>query len=576
MKKFSCLVLAGFLVSTLAAVLVLRDRTVPGTTLPGAATGDEGLSQSCTVILVGRAASVDGSVFTTHAADCGVCDWTFHYVPAADHQPGQRRPVYNIGQIRTWPPAEGGKWEMIKKDPTGLELPQPAHTFGYLHGVFGYMNDQQLAMGESTIGNARRLTNPTPVPKLNITMLTLLAMERCKTAREAIKLMGTLAEKYGYGYLDGGEMLAVADSQEAWIFEIMPVGPLWKPDSGKPGAAWAARRVPDDQVSVCPNESRIGEIDLSRPDLFMASPNYKALAVENGLYDPRGGKPFSWKSAYAPAEGSAATNARRSRMWRFFNLVAPSLGLKPDLPNMDYPFSVRPDKKLSVADVMAITRDKSQGTPFDPVQGIRGGPLANPNIYKGTRLISISAAEYTTITQTRNWLPSPVGGILWLAFGAQDTSCYIPLYAGITALPSSFSAGDHWEFSRDSARWAFDYVDYHTQAVYSQAIQDVREAQVGHEQTSLARLRDIDLEAAEKFKTSPAEAAALLTKFCLANAEGVIKAWWKLGDDLLVKYNHLGFYEPANRSRDRSKPQAVPLWERAVKMVDVLTESSDK
>jgi dipeptidase len=572
MKKFCCLVLAGFMVSALLALLVFRDHSLPGAPPPEATTGDEGPSQNCTVILVSRAASADGSVFTTHAADCGVCDWTFHCVPAADHQPGENRPVYNIGQIRTWPPAEGGKWDMIKKDPTGLELPQPAHTFGYIHGVFGYLNDQQLAIGESTIGNARRLTNPTPGPKFNITMLTLLAMERCKTAREAIKLMGALAEKYGYGYLDGGEMLAVADPEEAWVFEIMPVGPLWKPDSGKLGTAWAAQRVPDGQVSVCPNESRIGEIDLSRPDMFMASANYMALAAENGLYDPRSGKPFSWKSAYAPAEGSAATSARRSRMWRFFNLVAPSLGLKPDLPNMDYPFSVKPDKKLSVADVMTLTRDKSQGTPFDPVRGIRGGPFGNPNIYRGARLISISTAEYTVITQTRNWLPSPVGGILWLSLGAQDTSCFIPFYAGITALPASLSVGDHWEFNRDSARWAFDYVDYHTQAVYNLAIQDVREAQARLEQASLARLKDIDLKAAENFKASPAEAAALLTEFCLANAEGVINAWWKLGDDLLVKYNHLGYYQAAKRSRDRTKPQAVPLWEKAVKMVDALTE----
>ncbi|MCK7481330.1 MAG: C69 family dipeptidase [Candidatus Moduliflexus flocculans] len=148
---------------------------------------------------------------STHAADCGVCDFTWRHVPAADHKPAEKRKLYHIDQIRTWPPAEGGKWAMVLKDPAGVEIPQVAHTYGYHHAVFGYMNDQQLAIAESTIGNVRKLDNPTPTPATNITMLTLLAMERCRTAREAIRLMGALAEEYGYGYNDGGEMLAVSD-----------------------------------------------------------------------------------------------------------------------------------------------------------------------------------------------------------------------------------------------------------------------------------------------------------------------------------------------------------------------------
>ena len=532
--------------------------------------------ENCTVIMVGRDASTDGSVFATHAADCGVCDWTFHHVPAAEHKPGQTRPVYNIDQIRTWPPSQGGKWAMIKQDPSGLELPQPPHTYGYIHGVFGYMNDQQVAIGESTISNVRRLTNSTPTPKLNVTMLTLLAMERCRTAREAIKLMGTLAEKYGYGRLDGGEMLAVSDAEEVWVFEIFPVGPLWKPGSGKPGAVWAAQRVPDDEVAVCPNESRIGVIDLKKPDYFLASPNHMSCAIEQKLYDPKSCKPFSWKHAYSPSEGSAAQSARRSRLWRFFNIVAPSKNLRTDLPNMDFPFSVKPDKKLSVSDVMAITRDKSQGTPFDPVRGIRGGPFANPNFYRGTRLISAPNVEYTTITQTRGFLPSPVGGIVWLAFGAQDTSCFVPLYAGITDVPASFKVGDHWEFNRDSARWAFDYVDFHAMPVYSHAIEDVKEARAKYEQSVVARIPEVDKAIMARFERSAQEAAGYMTGFCLANAEEVVKAWWKLGDDLLVKYNHLGYYDAAKRVRDRAKPQPVELWQKAVGMLDAFTEPAER
>ena len=251
----------------------------------------------CTVIMVGKDASTDGSTMATHAADCGTCDWTWRKVPAADHKPGEMRKLYRISQTRAWPPREGSKWDLIQKDPTGVEIPQPAHTFGYMHGVFGYMNDQQLAMGESTIGNARKLDNPTPGAKTNISMLTLLAMERCRTAREAVRFMGGLAETYGYGDVDGGEMLAVADPREVWIFEIMSVGPLWTPASGKPGAVWCAQRVPDGEVSVCPNESRIGEIDLGNAEFFLASPNVVACAVENKLFDPAAGKPFNFKRA---------------------------------------------------------------------------------------------------------------------------------------------------------------------------------------------------------------------------------------------------------------------------------------
>ena len=271
---------------------------------------------ACTVIMVGKDASTDGSVMSTHAADCGVCDFIWRHIPAADHKPTEKRRLYNIDQIRTWPPAEGGKWAAVLKDPTAVEIPQAPHTYGYHHSIFGYMNDQQLAIGESTIGNVRKIGNSTPTPATNITMLTLLAMERCRTAREAIKFMGALAEQYGYGYHDGGEMLAVSDPQEIWVFEIMPVGPLWTPQSGKPGAVWAAQRVPDDQVAVCTNESIIGELDLANADSSMASAHVESYAIEAGLYDPKSGKPFSWKKAYSPTDGGAAsTGGRRSRTY---------------------------------------------------------------------------------------------------------------------------------------------------------------------------------------------------------------------------------------------------------------------
>ncbi len=532
--------------------------------VPANAEGDDIFAEhpeGCTVIMVGKKASVDGSVMSTHTCDCGFCDWTFRYVPSADHEPGAVRKIYHISQYVTWPPDEGLKWEKYKDNYIEVDIPQVSRTYAYIHGMFGYMNENQVAIGESTIGTHEKMKNPTPTAVLDLTMLTMLGMEQAKTARDAIKIMGSLAEKYGYGFHDDGEMLAISDPNEIWIFEIMPVGPLWTPKSGEPGAIWCAQRIPDDHVSVCPNESRIGEIDLKNPDYFMASSNVISYAVKHGYYDPESGKPFSWKKAYSPTNASAvSTKGTRARMWRFFDLVAPSQKFDPSTANMDFPFSVKPDKKLSVQDVMNLTRDKYQGTPFDPAAGLRGGPFGNPNYhprpvkvegksYNTPRTISVNRAEYTTVTQCREWLPHPIGGIVWLAFGAQDTSCYMPLYIGINEIPRSFQIGDHWEFNRESARWAFDYVDFHTLVAYSHAIEDVQKAQEKWEASAVEKTPVIDQFALELHKKNPATAVSFLTDYCLNNANRAIHAWWKLGDDLLVKYRGLSIYNKETRKR---------------------------
>jgi dipeptidase len=256
------------------------------------------------------------------------------------------------------------------------------------------------------------------------------------------------------------------------------------------------------------------------------------------------------------------------RLWRFFDLVAHSQKLSPETPNMDLPFSVKPEKKLSVYDVMQMTRDKCEGTIFDPARGLQGGPFANPNFlpygfelegqkYNTSRVIGVNRAEYVTVTQSRGWLPNPVGGIVWLGFGAQDTSCFMPFYIGVTEIPRSFEVGDHWIFSRDSARWAFDYVDFHTQVLYSYAIQDVRAAQLKWEKSAVDKTAKIDDWALKLHLSDPAETRQFLTEYCLNNASSVINAWWELGDKLLVKYDHLWIYDAQTRKRQALK---LPDW----------------
>jgi len=530
--------------------------------------------EACTVVIIGKKASADGSVIVTQTADCGMCDWSWRYVAPADHEPGSKRKIYWFSQFETSPPSKGYHWDDYEHKLNGLEIDEVPHTYGYLHGMFGYLNENQVAFGESTIGCRRQLRNSTPSAKFDITMLTMIAMERAKTARDAIQIMGDLATQHGYGHTDGGEMLAVSDPKEVWIFEIMPVGPLWMPESGKPGAIWCAQRVPDDHVSTCPNESRIGEIDLNDKDHFMASENVITQAIEMGLYDPDQGEPFSWKKAYSPTQGSAAsTRGSRARLWRFMDLVAPSQGYSAETPNTDFPFSVKPDKKISVTDVFAILRDNYEDTEFFTARGIRGGPFQNPNYtfrrvtvdekrYSNSRSIGMNRSEFTTVIQTRDWLPNPIGGILWLSLGSLNTNCFIPFYTGVNRIPKSFQFGDHWEFDRRVARWAFDYTDFHTQVVYSYAIRDVREAQKKWEVSAVDRTRDIDAKAQELYKTSPEKAKEYLTEYSCNNANSVVNAWWKLGDDLLVKYNHFGMYNVENRRMGRL--QYPEEWIRAL------------
>jgi dipeptidase len=523
----------------------------------------------CTVVMVGKKASIDGSVISTHTCDCGLCDWTWRYVPPADHASAATRKIYYFDQFFAEPPNKGLRWDAIDDNFNGLEIPQVSHTYGYLHGAFGYINDNQVALGESTIGCREQMQNNTSAPKFDITMLTMIAMERAKTAREAIQIMGELAEKYGYGHTDEGEMLSLSDPNEVWIFEVMPVGPLWTPESGKSGAVWCAQRVPDDHVSVCPNESRIGEIDLNNKDYFMASANVMSFAIEQKLYDPKSGKPFNWKRAYSPSEFSAASsNGSRARLWRFFDLVAPSKKFSPDTPNMDLPFSIKPEKKYSVSDVIWMLRDKFDGTQFYTARGLQGGPFENPNMlpygftldgkkYNTSRCIGVNRAEYVTVIQCRDWLPNPIGGLIWLGWGAQDTDCFMPFYQGVTKIPESFKIGDHWTFDRKSARWAFDYVDFHTQVVYSHAIKEVRKMQEKWEKPLLERAPEIDQYALQLYNKSPEQARQYLTDYCLNTANLVINAWWELGDELLVKYNHLWYYDIQERKR---KPLEYPEW----------------
>jgi dipeptidase len=543
--------------------------------------------EMCTAGGVGMNATADGSIITFQSADCGVCDPRLLYVPAADHQPGEMRVLRIVPQVSGGGPIE----EVIEATP--YAIPEVAHTYAYFKGVFGHMNEHQLGISESTRGAVGAVNNPEGL--FCVTELSMIAMERCTTAREAVALMGELAEKYGFHGYSAGEMLFVSDTKEVWIWEIYRPGPLWSPDAatgmdptGRLGCAWVAQRVPDNQICVMPNLPRIGEVDLNDSDNFMASANLFSLAEELGLWDSGSGVPFDARFAYGNKNASA-------RLWNLYRILAPSqFGDMPFSDDLrDYPFSFVPDKKLSALDIAQLFRDSAEGTEFDNTVGLAAGPWGNPQHYGATRLAPTPRTEYTDITQSRSWLPDPIGGILWWGVDNGHTGVFVPLHVGITEVPESYAIGSHHEFTRDSAWWAFNFVNNWATINWANMYPVIKELRDDIEGAQMAFLPTIEAEAlaiyqrgggavdcASKCDTkcrkgqgskcyercynrcsyrngprAEQQAREYLTAYCVDNAELVVSAWWDLADYLMCNYDD-GIYPQV----DGQRPMPSQEW----------------
>ncbi|MDD5635493.1 MAG: C69 family dipeptidase, partial [Atribacterota bacterium] len=379
----------------------------------------------------------------------------------------------------------------------------------------------------------------------DIVELQRIALERASTAREAVQIMGTLAEEYGY-YI-GGECITVIDPDEVWVFEIYGPGALWKPGSDRPGCVWVAQRVPDGEIFVCANRSRIGEVDLDDTDNFMASPNIFSLAEEMDLWDKDSGEPFKVYETYGYKDYSTY-NARRE--WRVLDLVAPSLELDPWMER--YPFSVKPDEKINAQDIMAINRDHYEGTEFDLTKGLEAGPFGTPNRYptpgsqnpEGSagweRAISLFRTNFSTVVVARKDMPSWVGGLTWFAYDAPHSSCYFPIYAGITELPESFAkgmrGGSYDVFSRESAWWAFNFVSNWADLKYSYMIEDIKAVRDPLEEEFFAVQPTIEKTALDLYEQDPDLARRFLTTYSNSCATRVVDAYWKLASQLVGRY----------------------------------------
>ena len=500
-----------------------------------------GEARPCTSIMVGRLASADGSVMTSHTCDSHDGSSQMFVVPAGKHAPGE-----TILLTRRQPDSSGPMKRCSRK-PTG-SIPQVAETFGYIAAEYGIMNEHQLAIGESTFEGRKELQSEKGL--IDCDTLTRLMLERAKTAREAIRIAGELVEKYGY--CDEGEALTVADTREVWLMEI--VGP----GKGAVGSIWAAQRVPDDQVSIVANGSRIGAIDLTKPDFFMASKNVISAAEKLGYWNAKSGEAFRFYDAYSPESRTEFATTRRE--WRVLDLLAPSLKLQPNANN--FPFSVKPEKPVGPEKVMELFRDTFEGTDFDVTKNLTvvndagktvKSPLANPFMpydmnkmlkinggwgWMGERCIARWFCNYVTVTQSRGWLPDPVGGLVWLGYSNPAMCAYVPVYAGVTDLPEEYKTnGRATGISHRSAWWAFRQVATIAAHRWGDMRNDVAAVRNPLQRRFLSEQKAVATKAAELFKQDPAKARAFLTEKTGEACRQATEAYWKLGDSLWNKYD---------------------------------------
>ena len=496
-------------------------------------------TRACTTIMVSKKATKDSSVIVAYASDSRTSRTWFNIIPHQKFKAGALCAVYKKTKL-TKSPSDLSKATFLGN------IPQVTETYKYINTSYPCMNEHQLMIGESTFGGRDTLRNKDAM--FTIEELCRIAQERAKTAREAILIIDELTRQYGYN--DAGEHLAIGDKNEIWFLEILGNG------HDQIGAVWAAQRVPDDHVCVDGNGSRIRKIDLDNPDYFMASDNVFAVAQKYGWWNPESNQPLEFCYAYAPDNRTSL--ATRRREWRVLDIFAPSLKLDPNSEN--YPFSVKPDSLVAVQDVMAIMRDTFEDTPFDMTKNImvknkKGeavkSPYANPFMHydmmplfkvnggwneMGERCIARYYCNYVFVAQARDWLPNPIGGLVWLGYDNPAMTAYAPIYIGITDVPDSYKINGREGFNRDCAWWAFNRVADLAAQKWGLMRVDVDSARTLVEQKAFSQQQEIEEKAVSLFQKSQKKASKFLMEYSNNFMEQIVQDWWKLGDDLWSKY----------------------------------------
>lgn len=506
---------------------------------------------ACTNYMVTKGASADGSTMVTYAADSHIRYGELYWRPAATWPAGSMVTLYDRGTAK----------------PLG-QIPQPSQTYQ----VIGFMNEYQVAIGESTFDGRKELLDTTGI--VDYGSLMFLALQRSKTAREAIKIMAELVETYGYA--STGESFSIGDPNEVWIMELIGKGTDLKTDrktkkqyNANKGAVWVAIRIPDGYVSAHANQSRItnfkredGVTSISSKNLdkifnpeveVIYAHDVVSFARSKGYFSGTDDE-FSFSDVYAPLDFSAARFCEL-RVWSMFKEVSDDMGpyfeyAKGEASGPRMPLYIKPSRKLTPQDLMAFKRDYLQGTELDMSKDAGAGPFGLPyrwrpltwshnnNQYFHERVTVTQQTGFSFVAQMRNWLPNPVGGIFWFGVDDAGTSVYVPFYCGINKVPRTWAEGngDMLTYSDDAAFWVFNRVAHFAYLFYNRVMPDIRNAQSELENKFAAYVPGIDAAALKLWETNPDLARAFLTDYSSAMANETVYRWKELSNFLLVKY----------------------------------------
>lgn len=483
-------------------------------------------SWACTNFIVGKKASADGSVICSYNADdyglfIGLC----HY-PAGKHEKGSVRKIYD--------------WD------TNVyhgQIPEAEVTYN----VIGNINEYQVSIGETTFGGREELVDTTGI--LDYGSLIYIALQRSKTAREAIKVMTTLTDKYGY--CSGGETFTICDPNEAWIMEMIGKGP------GRKGTVWVAVRIPDDAICAHANQSRIRTFNQKDKKNVMFSKDCITFAREKGWFSGKDAD-FSFCEAYAYPDFSGRRFCE-ARVWSFFNHFSTDMerylpyaeGKVKDAEPM--PLWIKPNRKVSVQDIQECMRDHYEGTPFsldkDPGQGVWNMPYRpTPLTYKvdgkeyfNERPTSTQQTAFSYVAQLRSWLPRQIGGVLWFGNDDGNMVAYTPVYCGNTSQPECYNTkgADAVTFSMKNAFWVCNWVSNMVYPRYSLMFGSLKSVRDSLETSYFSAQAEIERKAMVLYDENPSLAIDFLTDYSIDKAQQMIDRWRQLGIYLIVKYNDM-------------------------------------
>ena len=499
---------------------------------------------ACTNVIVGKNASTTGAVMCSYSADSYGMFGQLNFIPAAKHAPGEMYEIYDYDS----------------NEHRG-SIPQVAETYN----VVGHINEYKVAVMETTFGGRKEVEQDS-CGLIDYGSLMYLGLMRAKTAREAIKVMTTLVETYGYA--SEGESFTICDADEAWILEMISQG------HGSKKVSWVAQRIPDNAISGHANQARIRKVNLKDKENVMMSKDCIKFARKMGWFSGKD-EEFSFADVYSPADFSARRICD-ARVWTFFRRHASGMdkylpwveGKQSDAEPM--PLWVVPEKKVSLQDVQTAMRDHYEGTPFaidipdgDPGKGIYNMPYRPTPLYFdyegkkyfNERPISTQQASFSIIAELRSWLPREVGSLLWWANDDGNMVAYTPLYGCITKAPVPYltPGADDATFSMDNAFWVCNWVSNMVYPRYSMLFPELKAVRDSIDGSLAALQSEVEAKAVERLERNRDNGVDYLTKYSSKKADEMLAAWKNLAVKIIVKYNDMAVKVEENGKYKRTK-----------------------